>query len=183
MPADWFNGSRPPPVLRIVPVGPEHADALQPLLECAAVTDPTPLPHPYPPTGAREFVLRARALQAIGSQYSFAVCDGDTPIGVTMLKDVDPGTGEAELGYWIGQPYWGSGRATGAARATIEFAFKRLGLRTLRAVCIEANPASLRVLAKLGFTVTDRFRQELPKWAEPRPSVSLRLSREGWELP
>lgn len=171
-------------MIALAPIAPTHAARLQPLLEDPAVAATTPFPHPYPPGGALAYIQEAMALVQAGARHVFAVCGPDgQPIGVTLLKDVDWAIGEAELGYWIGRPYWGSGRATAAAAATVTFAFGTLGLRALRAVCLEDNPASLRVLAKLGFVETGRTLWELPKWPEPRVSLVLRLARADWTGP
>ena len=59
-------------------------------------------------------------------------------------------SGSVELGYWIARPHWGRGLATEAARALIEIA-RTLGLRSLEAGHFVDNPASARVLEKLGF--------------------------------
>ncbi len=165
-------------MISLQPVEPAHAAALQPLLEHPEVTGPTPLPHPYPPDGAREFAARAVALRAAGTQYSYAICEDGQPIGVTLLKEVDRARGDAELGYWLGRPYWGGGRATAAAGATVAIAFGELGLVALRAICLADHAASLRVLAKLGFQETRRFVDHHPKWPEGRPHVELRVTRQ-----
>lgn len=163
------------------PIALTHAAALQPLLEDPAIAETTPFPHPYPPDGAETWIADALALQEAGSRYAFAICEPDgRPVGVSLLKDVDAAIAEAELGYWVGRPYWGDGRATAAAAATLDFAFGTLGLAAVRAVCLEANPASLRVLANLGFVETDRFLDELPKWPQPRPSIRFCLPAEAW---
>jgi RimJ/RimL family protein N-acetyltransferase len=168
-------------MIRLEPIAPSHATPLQVLLEDPAISATTPFPWPYPPDGAEQFITEALALQEAGTRYAFAVVEPHSPpLGVTLLKDVDRATGEAELGYWIGRPHWGRGRATAAAAATLDFGFQTLGLRAVWAVCLEANPASLRVLAKLGFEETGRFAQSLPKWPEPRASVRLRLCGERW---
>ena len=164
-------------MITLLPVAPAHAAALQPLLEDPQVTGPTPLPYPYPPEGAREFADRAVALRAAGTEYSYTICEAGQPIGVTLLKEVDRVRGEAELGYWLGRPYWGGGRATTAAAATVAIAFDELGLMALRAICLADHAASLRVLAKLGFTESRRFQDHHPKWPEGRPHVELRLAR------
>lgn len=167
-------------MITLEPIAPAHAAALQPLLEDPAIAATTPFPHPYPVGGALAYINEAVSLVAAGSRHVFAVCDPDgRPIGVTLLKDVDRTTEEAELGYWIGRPYWGGGQATAAAEATLAFGFDT-GLKALNAVCLEDNPASLRVLAKLGFVETGRLLWDLPKWPEPRSCLVLRLSREDW---
>lgn len=168
-------------MIHLEPISPLHAAALQVLLEDPAIAETTPFPSPYPPDGAQAWIAEALALQQAGTRYAFTAFDSDgTPVGVSLLKDVDAPTREAELGYWIGRPYWGRGRATAAAAATLAIAFETLGLCAVQAVCLEANPASLRVLEKLGFTETGRFAQSLPKWPEPRPSITLRLSVGSW---
>ncbi len=171
-------------MITLEPIAPRHADRLQPLLEDPAIAATTPFPHPYPPGGALEYIQEALVLIEAGARQVFAVCEpAGEPIGVSLLKDVDLQLGEAELGYWIGQPYWGGGRATAAAAATLAFAFGTLGLRTVKAVCLEDNPASLRVLEKLGFIPTGRLLWELPKWPAPRTSVVLHLRRDDWVGP
>lgn len=70
--------------------------------------------------------------------------------------------GEAELGYWIARPYWGLGYATEAARAVIGIA-KALGHYRIIAEHFTDNPASGRVLRKLGFRPTGRTEQRHSK--------------------
>jgi RimJ/RimL family protein N-acetyltransferase len=59
-------------------------------------------------------------------------------------------SGAVEMGYWIARPYWGRGLATEACAALIEIA-QALGLGTLEGAHFLDNPASARVLEKLGF--------------------------------
>ncbi|HWH22561.1 MAG TPA: GNAT family N-acetyltransferase [Allosphingosinicella sp.] len=65
--------------------------------------------------------------------------------------------GEVELGYWIAKPYWGLGYASEAAEAVIEIARRGLRLEKLVASHFTDNPASGRVLEKLGFRPTGQF--------------------------
>lgn len=62
--------------------------------------------------------------------------------------------GSAEIGYWIGKPYWGWGYATEAAGALIAHCFSRLRFERLTCCHFADNAASARVIAKLGFQVT-----------------------------
>lgn len=168
-------------MVRLTPLAPEHAAALQPLLEDPAIAATTPFPHPYPPDGAREYVEESIVLRAAGTKYVFAICvPPDQPIGMALLKDVDREKGEAEVGYWIGRPYWGRGHASDAAAATLTYGFETLGLRTIQAVTLESNPGSLTVLVRLGFIEVGRSTWALPKWPEPRPSVVLQLGADRW---
>lgn len=76
-------------------------------------------------------------------------------IGACGIGNLD---GEPELGYWIGRPYWGLGFATEASRAVIEIA-KTIGHKKLVASHFTDNPASGKVLRKLGFQSTGKTAQ------------------------
>lgn len=168
-------------IIQLEPLAPIHIAALQPLLEDPAIAATTPFPHPYPPDGAKAYVQESMALREAGTKYVFAICEPHgKPVGMALLKDVDGQKGDAELGYWIGRPYWGRGYATTAAAAILTYGFDTLGLRAILAVTLEANPASLQVLAKLGFIELMRSIWALPKWPEPKPCVTFHLSAETW---
>lgn len=88
---------------------------------------------------------------AAGDLRVFAIttsdCDGLK--GVISLIDVDDNS--AEVGYWVGVPYWGQGLASSALLQLCNFARESLGLETLRAQVLLRNPASARVLERCGF--------------------------------
>ena len=73
------------------------------------------------------------------------------------------GSGERLVGYWLGRPFWGKGYATEAGRRAVKFAFETLNADTLNAGWFHDNPASDRVLEKLGFQ---------PAGEEERTSIS-----------
>jgi RimJ/RimL family protein N-acetyltransferase len=96
---------------------------------------------------------------------------------VGLSRDGD----KVELGYWIGRPYWGQGYATEAARALLSLA-KVLGHRRLVAGHFVDNPASGRVLRKLGFCPTGvvRKRFSLGRGHEaPAQQLSLVLGQRS----
>ena len=62
---------------------------------------------------------------------------------------------EGTLGYWLDWAAWGRGYAFEAARAVTHFAFEDVGLSSLKAGHADDNPASGRILTKLGFTLVD----------------------------
>jgi RimJ/RimL family protein N-acetyltransferase len=70
----------------------------------------------------------------------------------------------AELGYWIGVPFWGRGYATEAARAAVAFGFETLRLNRIYAHYFAGNTASQRVLEKIGMRHEGRSRQHIQKW-------------------
>ena len=57
----------------------------------------------------------------------------------------------AELGYWLGEPWWGRGIVTKAVRVVVDHGLSRLGIERIEAPVFEWNPASMRVLEKCGF--------------------------------
>jgi RimJ/RimL family protein N-acetyltransferase len=105
------------------------------------------------------FVARAQRLRASGERETFAVFEADRLVGLGMVGR-DPSTREqAELGYWIGPRERGLGYATAAARQLVTHAFGPMSLALVFANCADANRASARVLAKLGFRLVDIARE------------------------
>src|SRR4029077_20513221 len=69
----------------------------------------------------------------------------------------------AELGYWIGKPYWGCGYCTEAGHAVLRYAFNELRLHRVHARHLSHNPASGRVMQKLGMRHEGRLREHVKK--------------------
>jgi RimJ/RimL family protein N-acetyltransferase len=69
-----------------------------------------------------------------------------------------PETVEVEVGYLLGQPFWGQGLATEAAQACVQYGFEQLGLQTIVGIVHPENVASQRVIEKLGLSFVDRTR-------------------------
>ena len=109
------------------------------------------IPHPYPPGDAARWIAGHAAAWTAGTGAPFAICRADDgalvgAIGLAVTQQHR----RAELGYWIGVPYWGRGYATEAGRAVLALAFERLGLHRVQAHHMTRNPASGRVMEKLG---------------------------------
>ena len=81
---------------------------------------------------------------------------------VSLMRS--PGSNEAELGYWIGVPYWGRGFAQLAAKAAVQYAFGALKLARVCANCFASNRASSRVLAKVGMHRMNVLEKSHEKW-------------------
>jgi ribosomal-protein-alanine N-acetyltransferase len=82
-------------------------------------------------------------------------------IGFQPMNDVHRLTGE--IGYWIGEPFWGRGIATAALERTTAYGFASLGLERIEAHVFSTNPASARVLEKVGYTFEGRLRRSIIK--------------------
>lgn len=111
------------------------------------------IPHPYPPGEALAFIRSSRYRWREGSCYAFAIVSKGTgrAIGIISLMDLDPEHRTAELGYWLGERYWGQGIATEAVSLVLRVAFDVLGLHRVEANVFTENGASCRVLEKNGF--------------------------------
>ena len=123
------------------------------------------IPHPYAEDDAVSFIAKASEDCRAGRAFSFAIsilpgrelCGG---VGLTIADTHK----HAELGYWIGVPFWGGGFATEAAIAVVEFGFGTLRLNRIYAHHFTGNRASQRVLEKIGMRHEGRFRQHVRKW-------------------
>jgi RimJ/RimL family protein N-acetyltransferase len=108
------------------------------------------VPWPYTAEDARAFAAREHERMLPNFFITLPSAAGARLIGhVGLARDGR----EVELGYWIGRPYWGQGYATEAARALLSLA-RVLGHERLVASHFVDNPASGRVLRKLGFCPT-----------------------------
>lgn len=70
---------------------------------------------------------------------------------------------QAEIGYWIGEPYWGKGLATKAVKQFCEYCFQELGYKKLFGGVLSPNKGSMRVLERCGFQLEGVLRQEVVK--------------------
>jgi len=107
------------------------------------------LPHPYTANHGEEFVARVEEQRTKGTDFNFAITrkSDEAYMGGcgVHLKE-----GKFEFGYWLGKPFWRQGYATEAATRLVEFAFDALQTESVWAGWFFDNPASGRVLAKLG---------------------------------
>ncbi len=118
-------------------------------------------PHPYTVERARAFL----ALVAGQDPMTYWAIATDREaiggIGVTLNQDVHRLT--AELGYWLGEPFWGRGIMTECVTAFTDLAFDRYGLVRVYAMPYADNAASSRVLEKAGYALEGRLRRNVIK--------------------
>jgi [ribosomal protein S5]-alanine N-acetyltransferase len=143
----------------------DDASAVQLLAGTAEVADTTLyIPHPYPPEAAEQWIVTHSIAWEDGMGATYAVTDAatDTVAGAVTLV-ITPQHVRAEIGYWIGVPFWNRGYCTEAARAVMELGFRTLGLHRIQARHLTRNPASGRVMQKLGMKLEGINRQALRK--------------------
>src|SRR6516225_4293206 len=121
------------------------------------------IPYPYTHRDAVEFLTRYAQgpdlILAIVLRPQGYLCGG---IGLHPESQHR----RAELGYWIGLPYWGHGYATEAAQAVVRYGFMELKLNRIFASHFKENRASQRVLTKLGMRREGCMRQHVIKWGQ-----------------
>ena len=107
------------------------------------------VPWPYTPDDASAFIEASRQNFVSGDAFVFAITQpGGPTIGTVGLT---PSGDCLELGFWLSKSHWGRGYASEAARAVIDWSQKRFPGKGLIAGHFSDNPASGRVLEKLGF--------------------------------
>lgn len=132
-------------------------------------------PHPYTVSDARSWIATA----GVKPVTNFAIAtDGEAigGIGLKMLKDIHRRT--AEVGYWLGQPFWGRGIATAALGRIVEFAFGEFDLVRLQALVFEYNSRSARVLEKNGFSLEGRLVNGVTKDGRTVDALLYALTRD-----
>lgn len=133
--------------LALVPPVPAHAPAIARLANNRNVHRwLARLPFPYSLEDARRFIEEIAPGE---SEHCFAIVrrEGEVigVVGLHFAAGLAP-----ELGYWLGEPYWGRGYASEAAAAVVAAA-RIAGFATLRSRALASNGRSRRVLRKLGF--------------------------------
>jgi RimJ/RimL family protein N-acetyltransferase len=131
-----------------------------------AVADTTlNIPHPYEDGMAEDWISHHQDNFASGQQLTLAVTlrASGALVGAIGLR-LTPRFARAEMGYWIGKPYWGHGYCTEAAQAVIACGFGELGLHKIFASHLVRNPASGRVMQKAGMTYEGTLREHVQKW-------------------
>ena len=118
-------------------------------------------PFPYTAADADAWIAHASAQTPLGN---FAiVVDGGAAGGVGIELGQDVFHKSAEIGYWLGEPFWGRGIATEALTAVTRYAIETHRLTRVYALPFAWNTPSCRVLEKAGFTLEARLRRSALK--------------------
>ena len=162
-------------------IAPNDASSIQLLAGDAAIAEMTlTIPHPYPDGAAEEWIAKTDAHFAAGTGAVLAITG--TPdfnfvggIGV----QIDPARNEGKIGYWIGRPFWGRGYCTAALRLFLRYCFSDLDLERVSARHFIRNPASGRVMEKVGMRREGIVREHNAKLGREEDLVLYRLPRRG----
>lgn len=152
--------------LRLRPFVVADAKEIQRLAGEREIADTTlNIPHPYEDGVAEAWIGTHQSAFEARETVTLAIESRETGalVGAIGLRLRLPNE-SAEMGYWIGRAYWGRGYCTEAARAMLDYAFRELGLNRVHATHLTRNPASGRVMAKIGMLHEGRQRQHVKKW-------------------
>ena len=118
-------------------------------------------PYPYTRSAGRQWL---RLVRKTTPETSFAIAvDGAAVGGIGFVLHGDVERVSAEIGYWLGEPFWGRGIATEALIAMTDYAIRTHGLTRVYALPFARNTASCRVLEKAGYVLEARLRRNAIK--------------------
>ena len=140
------------------------------------------IPHPYPDGAAEKWIESHAEALASGANVVYAIVSRsrDQLIGTINLAICEEHQ-RAEMGYWIGKPFWGQGYCTEAAKALLRFGFESLGLHRIYAHYMSMNPASGRVMEKMGMTYEGRLRLHIEKGGKHYDVIAYGILRSEFE--
>lgn len=130
------------------------------------------IPHPYEEGMAEEWIRASSERFEKDEALNFAITlKADKKLIGAIGLELEPEHQRGELGYWIGKPYWNLGYATEAAKAVVAYSFQVLKLNRIYAYHFTRNPASGRVLEKVGMRSEGCRRQHTKKWGTFEDSI------------
>lgn len=167
--------------LRLRPFTTEDAPALLALISDKAVAATTlRIPHPCPPGHVVEWLAaheqEYEARQTV--RWAIVLPDGALVGGISLFLKTE--FDAAELGFWVGKPYWGQGYASEAAARVLAYGFYDLGLNRVEAHFMDENRASAQVLRKLGLQFEGFHKQLVKRWGEYKDVHTYAVLREDY---
>ena len=133
-------------------------------------------PHPYTEESGRGFITFATTndppnVMAIEVEGKAVGAIGLHPQDDIMCRN-------AEMGYWLGEPYWGNGIITKAIKQMVEYGFKKFDIDRIYARPFGSNIGSQRVLEKAGFVLEGRFEKTILKFGQLEDELVYAVRRK-----
>ena len=153
----------------------------------AAINDPLvtstmlPVPYPYSVQDAISWINSFSSPEKQANpQFSVFLKETGELIGGVGLS-VTMAHKRAEIGYWCAMKYWGMGITTEAASRVVQYAFQELHVERIQSICMALNPASARVMQKIGMQFECTARNEYFKNGAFHDFHHYAILREDWE--
>ena len=142
------------------------------------------IPHPYEDGMAEEWIGGHQERYDAGESVVFAITLQENgaligAIGLEFRRE----HGRAEIGYWVGVPYWNQGYCTEAAREILRYGFETRGLNRIFATHFSGNAASGSVMQKIGMHHEGTLRQHVCKWGEYLDLECYAILRAAYQAP
>lgn len=136
------------------------------------------MPYPYLEKDAISWINMANEGLEDQNHFIFAIClnSDDAFIGGIGLR-VNRRFNNAELGFWIGEPFWNNGYITEAAKEVLRFGFDEAGLHKIYATHMVENPASGRVMIKNGMIKEGELVDHVKKGDKYLTLIQYRITR------
>ena len=136
-------------------------------------------PHPYTLANAEAWLYHVEQQPV---ETYFAIVRNDECIGgIGLNLQGDVSRMSAEIGFWLGEPFWGQGIATEAVRALLKYGFETLNLNRIQGNLFESNLATRCVLKKNGFVKEGRLRKSVIKNGEIMDQLVYAILREEFD--
>jgi [ribosomal protein S5]-alanine N-acetyltransferase len=131
-----------------------------------AIADTTlNIPHPYEEGMAKQWILESKLKFESKEVANYAItCKSNKELIGSIGLEINLRFDRAELGYWIGRPFWNKGYCTEAGHAMLAYGFKDLKLNRIQAFHFTRNPVSGKVMEKLYMVREGVLRQHVKKW-------------------
>ncbi len=136
-------------------------------------------PHPYTLADARQFI---QSVAGAGPTVLFAmVVENQAVGGIGFYPGADVERFSAEIGYWLGEPYWGRGIAAEAIQLVSRYGFDVCNMLRLFALPFADNARSIRVLEKAGYAREATLRASSVKYGQVRDQALYALINDAWK--
>jgi RimJ/RimL family protein N-acetyltransferase len=140
------------------------------------------IPHPYPVGAATRWIESHAPAWTAGSAVTFAIVETGLGklAGAISLMSIHREHRRAELGYWIAVDRWNKGLATEAGQQLLDFGFNDLALHRIESRHFLRNPASGRVMQKLGMREEGADRDWAIKWGRHETLARYSILKPEW---
>ncbi len=132
-------------------------------------------PHPYALANAEAWISTQAGVSPTRTFAIVVEAEVVGSVGIELGDDVHRRS--MEIGYWLGEPYWGRGIATEAVIAITAYAFETFDINRIWAGVYAWNPASARVLEKAGYVLEGRLRNAITKDGETTDELIYAMVR------
>ena len=161
----------------------DDAPAVHNLVGAREIADTTlNIPHPYEEGMAETWIGTHQEGFESGKSVHFAIIvreNRELAGAISLL--IRSTHSHAEMGYWLGVPYWGRGYCTEAVKALLEYGFEGIGLNRIYAEHFKRNPASGRVMQKNGMVYEGCLRQHVRKWGGYEDLLQYGILQAEWQ--